>query len=342
MDFNKKFKLSLFILLTLLFLSAVKIISAKKVIGISGFSNVISPSITPVAEVTSEEGETPLESYGVNLYWDEACTDPIVHIDWGSVSPGGSVNRIIYIRNEETGPGPIYMVLSDWNPVDAAYYIHTTWNYDEQILYPNNVIQVTLTLSADPDTTGITSFSNIITIGMIGYPGAPEPACYVPLSGCDGKHPYESWCDGDFWKSCDSDCTFFQADCYPLSCSGDVDWSNWVTKSVNVAIFYSPSCPTGSYPIACLSESARSEDELNYGEDGILNMRIDNTNNRCIVVADDTYGGYEHKRRVGVVCSDVVETSEYWNPSWQTSDNAIATFYSDYGDRGQSLSYKGT
>jgi len=106
----------------------------------------------------------------------------------------------------------------------------------------------------------------------------------------------------------------------------DVIWpTDWDIRSGNnVETFTSPDCPSGQ-PIACLSESANEEDEFLYGDDDILTMTIEGSH--CKVVADDTYLGSEHKRKVGVVCSDIgrsIYTSNWYE---RNPGNNLETFY---------------
>ena len=101
--------------------------------------------------------------------------------------------------------------------------------------------------------------------------------------------------------------------------------SDWQIINQDVATFYSPYCPSGYYPIACLSESANKENKGKYGEDNILTIKIEGS--RCKVTADDTTTDFEQKRKVGVVCSNQNPTI-VWDSDWQIINNDVATFYS--------------
>lgn len=103
---------------------------------------------------------------GLGAYSNLACTTPQTSITWGSLEKGGSTSVTIYVRNEGDSPQTLSLVTSDWTPTSAADYLTISWNYNNQPLNPNSVVQITLTLSVDPDIQGITNFGvNILIVG---------------------------------------------------------------------------------------------------------------------------------------------------------------------------------
>ena len=105
-----------------------------------------------------------VRTIGVGVYWDNACTDPVPSIGWGALEPGASRDVTFYIRNEGVSASTISMNTSSWNPSNAWRYIALSWDYAGQHISPDEVIQVTLTLSISPSIEGITNFSFYITI----------------------------------------------------------------------------------------------------------------------------------------------------------------------------------
>lgn len=105
-----------------------------------------------------------VRTIGVGVYWDNECTDPVSSIDWGTLEPGATKDVTIYIRNEGSSDSTISMYTSNWNPSSAWEYIGLSWDYAGQQMSPDEVIQVTLTLSISSSIEGITSFSFDITI----------------------------------------------------------------------------------------------------------------------------------------------------------------------------------
>jgi len=56
------------------------------------------------------------------------------------------------------------MYTSNWNPSNASDYMTLSWDYGGQSINPDEVVQVTFTLSVDASIDGITGFSFDITI----------------------------------------------------------------------------------------------------------------------------------------------------------------------------------
>ncbi len=105
-----------------------------------------------------------IQTVGVGVYANSACTNPISAIPWGNLQPGSSQNFVCWIRNEGSSPSTLSLSTSNWNPSAAANYLTLSWNYGGQTLNPGAVVQVTFTLSVSADIQGITSFGFDITI----------------------------------------------------------------------------------------------------------------------------------------------------------------------------------
>jgi hypothetical protein len=105
-----------------------------------------------------------ITTVGVGVYLDASCQTPVTSIPWGLLEPGSSQNFACYIRNEGTSASTLSMYTSNWNPSTASDYIELNWNYDGQTLDPDEVIQVTFTLTVSSSIQGITTFSFDITI----------------------------------------------------------------------------------------------------------------------------------------------------------------------------------
>ena len=329
---NKKILILFSVLFLVVLLLSVIVISqtTQKIVG--------SSNVIPLKTTEKQIGiqSTPVIQYGLGVYWDASCTNRIINIDWGALNPGSVANKIIYIRNEGSQTGTLFMTTKNWNPSHTANYLNLVWNYNEQPVNPNQVVQVTLTLTVSSNiiyaNPPITTYTFDI---IIGDPAVSSELCLTPGTECDGKKPYQKWCEDVNLKKCDSDCAFSYDKCSVL-CNGDksthsklstpIIWdSNWQTSNRDVATFYSPNCPSGYYPISCLSESANEESEGNYGDDDIMTIKIDGS--RCKVTGDDTVTYYEQKRKLGVVCSNQIPTI-IWDSNWQIANRDVATFYS--------------
>lgn len=102
----------------------------------------------------------------VGVYSDSGCTQNCTSINWGSIAPGNSTTRTIYVKNIGTIPMTLAMTTGSWVPSNANTYISLSWNREGTVLTANQSISATLTLSASSSAGNITSFSfNIIITG---------------------------------------------------------------------------------------------------------------------------------------------------------------------------------
>jgi len=105
-----------------------------------------------------------VNAVGVEVYWDYACTDSVSSVDWGKLDPGSTRDVTLYVRNEGTSTLILSMSTSNWDPSGASGYMTLNWDYGGQSISPDEVVQVTFTLSISANIEGITSFSFDITI----------------------------------------------------------------------------------------------------------------------------------------------------------------------------------
>ena len=115
---------------------------------------------------TSLQSHGTIETIGVSAYRDSACTTSITGVDWGTIVPGVSITNTFYVRNEGNSKITLSLNTQNWNPINARSYMSLGWNYEGQIISPNQVVQVTFTLSVSQDISGVESFYfNIIIMG---------------------------------------------------------------------------------------------------------------------------------------------------------------------------------
>jgi len=116
-----------------------------------------------------------VETVGVGVYWDSGCSNRVSSIDWGTAEVGSVKTVTVYIRNEGNAAITLSINTTNWSPSTASKYISLSWNYDGQPIDPNQVIQVTLTLSVSSSITGISSFSFDIMITCVEVASPPTP-----------------------------------------------------------------------------------------------------------------------------------------------------------------------
>jgi hypothetical protein len=101
---------------------------------------------------------------GVGIYWDQACTNGTLSLNWGTIEAGSNYTLTVYIKNEGNSPASLWLETSNWTPSAASGYMSLNWNYSGQLLNVNQVIPLKLTLTVDPNITEISNFSFDTTI----------------------------------------------------------------------------------------------------------------------------------------------------------------------------------
>lgn len=105
-----------------------------------------------------------ISSVNVSLYSDSACSSDLTSISWGDISPGGSVTRIIYVKNTGYSEVTLSLAASNWNPAETYEHMTLTWDKEGIALGSGEVTMARLTLSVSQNITQITDFSVTIII----------------------------------------------------------------------------------------------------------------------------------------------------------------------------------
>ena len=109
-----------------------------------------------------------VKGIGVGIYWDSACTNQTVSINWGMLDPGSNKTVAVYVRNEGNAAANLSKTVQNWNPSNAQTYVTLNWNYANQTLSANQVLQVSLVMIISPTAPGIASLSFDATITATG------------------------------------------------------------------------------------------------------------------------------------------------------------------------------
>ena len=100
-----------------------------------------------------------IEALNVGVYQDSACTQALSTLNWGTLKPGTSANRTIYVKNTGNAALTLNMTVTTWNPSTAASYITLTWDRQDSILTPGNSVPALLVLSVSANVNGFTDFN---------------------------------------------------------------------------------------------------------------------------------------------------------------------------------------
>ena len=106
-----------------------------------------------------------VKGLGAGIYWDQACKNRTLSLDWGLIEAGSNNTLTVYVKNEGNSAVSLWLTTSNWTPSASLGYMSLNWNYSGQVLNVDQVVPLDLTLTVYPTISGITdfSFSTIIT-----------------------------------------------------------------------------------------------------------------------------------------------------------------------------------
>ncbi|MEJ5328310.1 MAG: hypothetical protein WHU54_08725 [Candidatus Bathyarchaeia archaeon] len=107
-----------------------------------------------------------ISTINLEAYLDVACSQPVTSIDWGTISPGATVTRTVYLKNTGSVQMTLSMTPSNWSPTSANGPITIFWDKEGATLPPGQTTAAVITLRVSSSISGITSFScNIVITG---------------------------------------------------------------------------------------------------------------------------------------------------------------------------------
>ena len=109
-----------------------------------------------------------VSTVNVGVYSDSSCTQQLTSISWGSVAPGSSAARTVYVKNTGTNQITLTMTKANWNPISANGPITITWDKESTTLTANQIATATLTLSVSSSISLITTFNVDVVITGTG------------------------------------------------------------------------------------------------------------------------------------------------------------------------------
>jgi hypothetical protein len=125
---------------------------------------VTTAGLISVSQSVSSSGS--VTAINVGVYSDSSCTQNLTTIDWGTVAPGNSVTKTVYVKNTGNSDITLSMTKNGWNPTSANGPITVTWNKESTTLSAGASAAAIITLSVSSGISGITTFSvNIVITG---------------------------------------------------------------------------------------------------------------------------------------------------------------------------------
>ena len=146
---------------------AMRKISTGAIIAIAMVGLILTVTTTGLLSVSqSVSSSGTVTAINVGVYSDSACTQTVTSIDWGTISPGNSATRTVYVKNTGNAQITLSMTKANWNPAGADGPITLTWNRESTTLSVGASTSALFTLSVSSGISGITAFSvNIVITG---------------------------------------------------------------------------------------------------------------------------------------------------------------------------------
>ena len=110
------------------------------------FSTAISIWLSEVTTLNIPTIGT-IKTIGVEAYWDQNLDNKTETIDWDTIWLGSSKNVTLYLQSTSSVKTIVQLNATNFNPKNISKYIHLSWNYYGTPINPNEVTQVTITLS---------------------------------------------------------------------------------------------------------------------------------------------------------------------------------------------------
>lgn len=145
-------------------MSKISIAAIVAIAATSLFLTVLTTGLLTTSQTVPASGT--ITGINVGVYTDSACTLNCTSIDWGTLAPGNSTSKTIYIKNTGNIPVTLSLATSNWVPSNANTYLTLTWNRASYVLSAGASVSASLTLTASASAGSITTFSfNIIITG---------------------------------------------------------------------------------------------------------------------------------------------------------------------------------
>jgi hypothetical protein len=143
----------------------------KMVVG-TAVAVVVVMMMTSVLALLSVNRTLPtsgtIRTVNVGVYTDAACTQTASSIDWGTINPGASTVKTIYVKNEGAVTMTLNMTSNTWTPGNSPTYMTLTWDAESASVAVGNHVQADFNLTVLSSITGIGAFSfNIVLTGSV-------------------------------------------------------------------------------------------------------------------------------------------------------------------------------
>jgi len=91
------------------------------------------------------QNRAKIETIGLKAYFEPECINEVTYLNWDIIEQ--QKNYTIYLKNIGLTNITLTMTTTEWNPINVSNYVSVTWNYNNETLTPNEVLQVTFTFT---------------------------------------------------------------------------------------------------------------------------------------------------------------------------------------------------
>jgi hypothetical protein len=109
-----------------------------------------------------------IKTINVQVFWDQACTQPVNNIDWGNPGPGDTVSKTVYLKNSGNSPLSLSLIIDNWTPSNSETYLTLSWDQEGNIINPSDIIKSNFSLEVSSNISGITDFTISLIIEGVG------------------------------------------------------------------------------------------------------------------------------------------------------------------------------
>jgi archaellum component FlaG (FlaF/FlaG flagellin family) len=129
------------------------------IIALVGTGALLVAATVGLLSVSQEvDFEGTITSVNVGLFLDQQATVNCTSMSWGGVYAGESASKSIYVKNTGNAALTLSMRIIDWIPESADGPVSMSWNRENYILDPGEVVEARLTLSISENADGISNF----------------------------------------------------------------------------------------------------------------------------------------------------------------------------------------
>ena len=123
---------------------------------------VTTPPNTIDQTTTSSTALTASLELGV--YRSQTSMQAVTQIDWGIVYPDDSRAYNLYLVNEGNVPCHLFLNATNWQPAQIREQITVTWDYNGEVVAPDQGINLTVTLTTAANLENVGTFTFDLTI----------------------------------------------------------------------------------------------------------------------------------------------------------------------------------